>query len=202
MALVDANYRFIYIDVGSCGRNSDGGTFQKCSLNQGMQENSLNIPAPSELPKAVELGKLPYVKVADEAFPLEASIMCPYPGKKMSYEQSIFNYRLCRVRRIVENAFGILSARWRVFHTKINLPPSFVISIVKAACCLHNFLCNDVAFLEDSNENNSVPLLRNLRKRGYRSKREAIDVRKKFATYFNDHDVLEHQHAVVSRGKF
>ena len=89
-----------------------------------------------------------------------------------------------------------------MFHTKINLPRSFVISIVKAACCLHNFLCNDVAFLEVSNENNSVPLLRNLRKRGYRSKREAIDVRKKFATYFNDHDVLEHQHAVVSRGKF
>ena len=27
MALVGANYKFLYIDVGSCGKNSDGGIF-------------------------------------------------------------------------------------------------------------------------------------------------------------------------------
>lgn len=29
MALADAEYNFIYIDVGSCGRDSDGGIFAR-----------------------------------------------------------------------------------------------------------------------------------------------------------------------------
>ena len=31
LALVDANYRFLYVDIGSCGRVSDGGVYNKLS---------------------------------------------------------------------------------------------------------------------------------------------------------------------------
>ena len=200
MALVGANYKFLYIDVGSCGKNSDGGIFQNCSLNEGIQNNSLNIPPPSCLQKAVDLGEFPYVIVADEAFPLDTNIMRPFPGKGITYEQRIFNYRLSRARRIVENAFRILCARWRVVHTKINLSPYFVTKIVKAACVLHNYLCNEIA-VEEPVVDNETPL-QQLQKRGYRSKKEASDARKKFATYFVQHDALSWQDNVVNRGKF
>lgn len=44
-------------------------------------------------------------------------------------------------RRIVENAFGILAARWCVLLGPINLLPKNATFVVLACCVLHNFLC-------------------------------------------------------------
>lgn len=41
---------------------------------------------------------------------------------------------------MVENAFGMLANRFRVFLTTINLSPDKVVDIILAACCLHNFM--------------------------------------------------------------
>ena len=41
---------------------------------------------------------------------------------------------------MVENAFGILANRWRIFRTEIAAKPEFVAMYVKACCLLHNFL--------------------------------------------------------------
>ena len=51
---------------------------------------------------------LPYVIVADDAFPLKPHLMIPYSFLSLSKENRVFNYRLSRARRISENAFGIL----------------------------------------------------------------------------------------------
>ena len=122
MALVDANYKFIYINVGAYGRNSDGGIFSNF------------------LPQAVNLGPLPYVIVGDEAFPLQKHLMRPFPGKQCSEDKQLFNYRLSRARRVVENAFGILASRWRLYPTKLAMRPGVVKKVVKATCVLHNML--------------------------------------------------------------
>lgn len=66
--------------------------------------------------------------------------MKPYSRRKLSKEHYIFNYRLSRARRIVENAFGILAHRFQIYLKPIQLQPSKVEEIVKATCALHNWL--------------------------------------------------------------
>ena len=56
--------------------------------------------------------------------------MKPYPHQGLSREKRILNYRLSRARRIVENAFGILGNRFRVFMTTIHLSPDNIESLV------------------------------------------------------------------------
>jgi hypothetical protein len=43
-ALVDEQYYFKYIDVGSNGRASDGGVFAKSSFKNAIENNLLNMP--------------------------------------------------------------------------------------------------------------------------------------------------------------
>lgn len=65
--------------------------------------------------------------------------MKPFATTPTDREQ-IYNYRLSRARRIVENAFGILVSRFRVFEKPIPLPPESADVIVLATCSLHNWL--------------------------------------------------------------
>lgn len=84
----------------------------------------IGIPEIKPLPgrqKAV-----PYVILSDAAFPLSEHILKPYPFRNMTEEQRIFNYRLSRGRRVVENALGTFANRFRGFLTTINLGPEKV----------------------------------------------------------------------------
>lgn len=124
LALVDANYNFIYVNVGVNGRVSDGGVFRDSDLALAIASNRLNIPGEKPLPGRTK--PVPHVIVADAAFPLSLNISKPFSFCNMNKEQGIFNYRLSRARRVVENAFGNLSNRFRVLLTPINLSPDKV----------------------------------------------------------------------------
>ena len=75
MALVDADYHFIYIDVGNYGSNGDSGIFKNSSLGEAFTGQLLDIPGPKRLPGYLEGGALPHCIVADEAFPLRMDLM-------------------------------------------------------------------------------------------------------------------------------
>lgn len=135
MAVVNADYEFIYVSVGCNGRVSDGGVFDTTTLHDKLLNGNLNIPS-NETTKE----NLNFVFVADDAFPLHSHMLKPFAHKTLTQEERIFNYRLSRARRTVENAFGILANRFRVFHTAINMKPDKINFIVLASCVLHNFL--------------------------------------------------------------
>ena len=148
----------------------------------------LDVPPNKRLPNFPQEGPMPHVIVGDEAFPLLHNLMRPFPGKgegTSSKEDAIFNYRLSRARMVVENAFGILAQRWRIFSRKIPLSTDNVDKVVKAACVLHNYLTKDreIDFNRISMELNpmkeksfpsdAVACLYMPRLRGYRSSKDA-----------------------------
>lgn len=83
---------------------------------------------------------LEFVIIGDEAFMLHKHLVKPYSVKDLTHDKRIFNYRLSRARNVAENAFGLLTSRFRVFHTTIPVKVESVKYIVEAACALHNFL--------------------------------------------------------------
>ena len=96
-----------------------------------------------------------------------------------------------RARRIGENAFGILAARWRVYHTKLAVRPEWINSIVKATCVLHNFLQSQttpaqVTTLLQETDNVVAEALQNVIGVGNRAGRDEIAIRKSFMEYFVD----------------
>ena len=111
-------------------------------------ENKVNVPEQGEL-RATNT-YFPYVLVGDEAFPLRENLMKPYPKETLGLKERIFNYRLSRARRTIENAFGIAASRFRVFRRPINARVHVVINITKAVIALHNFLIAGKEFYSET----------------------------------------------------
>ena len=138
MALVDADYNFIYIDVGAQERISDAGVYNNCKLSEKLENNTLHVPSAEILPGSDIL--CPYMIVADDAFPLRSYLMKPFSRRGMKKDKIIFNYRLSRARRVVENAFGMLANRFRVFRAPLFVNTLTAKKVVLAATVLHNML--------------------------------------------------------------
>jgi len=138
MAVADASYMFTYVDVGDYGRQCDSAVFNNSTFGKALNNDILNIPHSDFLPGMTANAR--YCFVGDEAFPLKENLQRPYPGKMLSEKRRIYNYRLSRARRVVENAFGILSARWRFLRGPIEAEPEKAGKYVLAAIALHNWL--------------------------------------------------------------
>lgn len=138
LGVADANYNLVYADVGCQGRISDGGVFKCSSLYKDLENNTAHVPRSEALPGRTE--PVPYVIVGDDAFAMSNYLMKPYPGRTLEIPKRIYNYRLSRARRIIENVFGIMSSKFRLFLKPIALQPNKVESAVLACAYLHNFL--------------------------------------------------------------
>lgn len=189
MAIVDATYRYIMIDVGAYGGNSDGRVFANCAFGKSWLTNdeSLDLPESHPLPPIDTL--MPLVLVADEAFPLKENILRPFPGKNLPERERIFNYRLSRARRIVENAFGITSHTWRILLKRIEVKDVHFATIITVACCtLHNYLLKENMSQEFSANCSTIGTTsadtNNKSKVYSRPSKHALDVRSAFAEWF------------------
>jgi len=138
LAICDADYILTFVDTGGYGRRSDGGIFRDSIMGHKFNNQEMNLPKPESL--TVDGLFLPYVLVGDEAFQLTEYLLRPYPGKSLNQERTIFNYRLSRARRTIENTFGILVSRWRILKRPIICTIEKSMKIVQAIVCLHNWL--------------------------------------------------------------
>eukprot|EP00102_Acyrthosiphon_pisum_P018923 XP_016656133.1 PREDICTED: uncharacterized protein LOC107882382 [Acyrthosiphon pisum] len=204
-ALVDANYNFLYANIGCQGRISDGGVFKNTALNKSIEQNEIMFPPDEPLPLR-EL-HVPYLLVADDAFAFTPRIMKPYSGvyEKGSKER-VFNYRLSRARRVVENVFGIMSSVFRVMRKPMLLEPEKVTNITLTCALLHNYLKksksssskyspNGIFDIENEEgqiipgtwrqEQNSMASLLPIRNIPRRPGTEAKIIRDEYATYFS-----------------
>ncbi|XP_054002660.1 uncharacterized protein LOC128889232 [Hylaeus anthracinus] len=213
MAIANDNYEFIICDIGTNGRVSDGGVIDNTMFMKKLLENKLDLPTAEPVIHCETL--LNYVFIEDEAFALRPDFLKSYNQKELDYEKRIYNYRLSRARRIIENSFGILPKHFRIFHTTINLQVDNIDKVVLACCVLDNFLrincshtytSNDVFDVEDTSNGTITPGLRtgsdNLLNLQNGSNRyhtaEAKEIREQFKIYFNNHGKVNWQHAMVS----
>lgn len=143
-AVADARYRFIIIDVGGYGKQSDGGTFRSSEMFQLLSKGRLNIPPSDFLPDTnVEM---PYVFIGDEAYPLLNNLLKPFGGDHLDFESEYFNSRLSRARKTVECAFGILYSKWRLISKAIETNEAVADNIIKTVCLLQNVIIDKEGF--------------------------------------------------------
>ena len=144
LAVCNARYEFLLVDIGDSGRQSDGTIYN--------ENNLLDIQKPEKInPDSSKL--YPFVFVADDAFGLKPHMMKPYPNQNLPIEQRIFNYRLSRARRVIENTFGIATSRFRVFRRPIIAKTEKIKSITKAVVALQNYLMKKRTQNNDNNYN-------------------------------------------------
>lgn len=191
LAVVDANRKFIAIDVGSKGRFSDGGIFSDSIFGKKLVNNQFNLPPDRPLERNGLC--VPYVFIGDQGFALRKNLLRPYsrPAVLQNREKRLFNYHLSRARNVVENAFGILAARWRIFRRPFECNVSLVDQVVKAACVLHNYLSATTAeslwIEEPLNADGPISQLQAIQHLDFplRVTREAFRVRDIFCQHFN-----------------
>ena len=118
---------------GSAGSSSDAQIFKNSELKHKTEDRSIGL---TESESLVDDGpKVNYFILRDVAIPLK-----PYSRRGIDLNQRVFNYRLSRGRRVVENAFGILTSRFPIFRRPMQQEPSVVVRVVMACLVLHNLL--------------------------------------------------------------
>ncbi|XP_070390818.1 uncharacterized protein [Dermacentor albipictus] len=134
LALVDHKYRFRYINVGSPGRCHDAYVYHRSRLADAVKGPLFRRPLATISGTAV-----PPLILCDQAFPLTVNLIKPFSHRaQLSEEQRLFNYNLSKARRIVENAFGRLKARFRFILKRMECNIDNARLVIRACCALNN----------------------------------------------------------------
>ncbi|XP_071096960.1 uncharacterized protein [Haliotis cracherodii] len=148
MGLVDADYKFLWIQVGDVGSSSDSQIWNHCALHQSIQQGILGIPDAEPLP--FDDVDIPYYIIADYAFAIKSWLMKPFSRQGLAHDELVFNYRLSRARCMVENAFWLLANRFRCLLSTLQVKVATASLIVRTCVVLHDVMILDK---EDVNHN-------------------------------------------------
>ena len=137
LALVDGDYKFLWVDMGAAGSTSDAQIFKHTDLRHKIEDGSIGFPDSESL--GIGGPKVNFFILRDDAFLLKLWLMRPYSSHSMDLE-TVLNYRIWRGRTVVENAFGMLTSRFRIFQSLLQQEPRVVNRVVMACLVLHNLL--------------------------------------------------------------
>jgi len=159
MALVDADYKFFRIDVGSDGSSNDACIYNGSELKEGLENPNNPFHLPENKPLPGDDVPVPYFIIGDNAFGINKTLMNQISIRNMDYYERIFNWRLSSFRRVVENAFDILAHKFRVLLTTMNQRLKACRKIIATCVILHNLIRlrypvthNNLVNLEDQNQ--------------------------------------------------
>lgn len=133
LALVDHRYRFRYTNVGSPGRCHDSFVYGRSVLCKVIESGSFKRPTAT-----IEGVCVPPIVLCDQAFALSPNLQKPYANAQPDTQERAYNYNLSKNRRIVENAFGRLKARFRFIMKRMECKLATTTLVIKACCVLHN----------------------------------------------------------------
>lgn len=183
-------FRFLAVDFGAPGSESDAAIFAQSSFKKLMDSKKLSFPSNGVLGNK----EVPHVIVGDEGFPLKSWLLRPYPASGtrdavMNERERTYNYRLSRARRVVENTFGIWASKWRILHTPIDGDMDLIHMIIRVTMILHNFIMlhegTDINEGRTDLEFEQAHNLRNLPRVSSNNYNDsAWNVRETFADYF------------------
>lgn len=121
------------IDASECRQSGQAFRwwfFAHSNLRRAMDGGHLNVPPPAPLPNSKHHDA---IHVCWRwCLPLCLDLQKPYSHRELDHDQKVYNYRLSRARRVVENAFGILANRLRLFRTTICLDPEKVVEMYRS----------------------------------------------------------------------
>ncbi|KAF0706914.1 protein ALP1-like, partial [Aphis craccivora] len=184
LALVDAHYNFIAVDIEAYGKNSDGGIFSNSNFGKALERKKLNISDGKPLPGTNE--RTPFTMIGDEAFPLKKYLLRPYLGPQMYADnnKTKFNDRLSRARKLLEDTLGQLTQQFRIYSRRMKILPKNADKIIMTTFILHNFIkklgnIGNSTQLSNSILINTVHNITQIPRQGGSANRDAFEVRDK-----------------------
>lgn len=141
LAVCDARIRFMLVHIDEARCKSDSGICSNSSIGKCIGNNVFNFSQPKPIRNYRDKIILPQVFVANEGFALKPNMLRSY-SRNNAFDEAkfVFSYRLSRARRVIENIFGVLASRFRIFRRPIIAHIATVVNITEACVVLHNFL--------------------------------------------------------------
>jgi len=126
-ACCDARCRFTWFSVRSPGGTGDSRAFYGTGLKAFLEV----------IPRG-------FYVVADAAYTLTTTLLIPFSGgDKKRKDNDAFNFHLSQLRIKIEQSFGLMVNKWRVFKKPVEIRLERVPHLVECCMRLHNFCIDE-----------------------------------------------------------
>lgn len=128
MMICDPERRFIFVSARWPGSVADARVLRNSCISQHL-----------------DTGWRPHLRgflLGDSGYPLKSWILTPVIKPNLTNAEQLYNQAHSKTRVRVEQAFGILKARFRCLMIPLRLEPVIACKVIKACCILHN-ICKE-----------------------------------------------------------